>query len=360
MSLVSDLEARLEQLSSSISRQREILIGLEKAKSDTQGQLNAILDPMALLPLEISSQIFVRCLPPESRLDARHTPMLLLNVCRAWTHIALSTPSLWATIRVVGPRVSAFRELFSAWLERSRTFPLSISLVGNPGQGVYAAVEQHAPRIQTFELYLPAGGQLAHVKGPFPCLTTLTIGGHGYSDSLDVLECMALMRLAPNLVDLTFDNIYFLDVDVYDFVEPLRLPHLQHLRLGKSDRLGEPLASAAILQYLTLPALQSLYMTDFDFDFDDDFFHFFHRSSPPLNSLRMRMPHEAWSLQITAMYFQLIPSLTDLDLTCPDAGDLPLFELLATANDFLPNLLNVTIRGFFSIQRWYYENLINE
>ncbi|KAJ7860505.1 hypothetical protein B0H13DRAFT_1550229, partial [Mycena leptocephala] len=74
------------------------LTDLKKKQKDIRNQLNGILDPMTRLPLEISSNIFVRCLP--DRLDRcvaspDVAPMLLLDVCRSWRKIALSTPSLW-------------------------------------------------------------------------------------------------------------------------------------------------------------------------------------------------------------------------------------------------------------------------
>ncbi|KAJ7506889.1 hypothetical protein B0H11DRAFT_1679548, partial [Mycena galericulata] len=86
---------RIEQLSSEITRQREILRDLESAKSAAQGELNAIFDPVSRLPVEISSDIMLRCLPVTPKPDPLAPPMLFTNICRAWSNIALSTPSLW-------------------------------------------------------------------------------------------------------------------------------------------------------------------------------------------------------------------------------------------------------------------------
>ncbi|KAJ7728597.1 hypothetical protein DFH07DRAFT_707877, partial [Mycena maculata] len=78
-----------------IANQKEILRDLEKQKCAIQSELNAILDPVSRLPLEISSDIFTRCLPAKPRAYPRLAPMLFLSICHSWTNIARSTPSLW-------------------------------------------------------------------------------------------------------------------------------------------------------------------------------------------------------------------------------------------------------------------------
>ncbi|KAJ7704958.1 hypothetical protein B0H17DRAFT_858690, partial [Mycena rosella] len=95
----------IKELSAAILRQKKILRDLEQTKSDVQSDLNRVLDPMARLPLELSSEIFIRCLPTDSIPSPHPTsaPMLLTTVCRAWSRIAISTPSLWAGIRIEFP-----------------------------------------------------------------------------------------------------------------------------------------------------------------------------------------------------------------------------------------------------------------
>ncbi|KAJ7896297.1 hypothetical protein B0H14DRAFT_2292913, partial [Mycena olivaceomarginata] len=90
-------------LSSEIALQKRLLKKLQQDKSAALGQLNAVMDPVARLPLEILSEIFLQCLVPDCTprqsprpmAGARHLPMLLLNVCNAWCVIAISTPALW-------------------------------------------------------------------------------------------------------------------------------------------------------------------------------------------------------------------------------------------------------------------------
>ncbi|KAJ7896395.1 hypothetical protein B0H14DRAFT_2430988, partial [Mycena olivaceomarginata] len=106
MPLVDDqhdeLRARIVKLRTDTEQQKKLLRKLEHNTSLAQRQLNAVFDPMARLPLEISSEIFLECLASSGcgtgsrpELGALRLPMLLLNICHAWTDIALATPSLW-------------------------------------------------------------------------------------------------------------------------------------------------------------------------------------------------------------------------------------------------------------------------
>ncbi|KAJ6624183.1 hypothetical protein B0H10DRAFT_1785072, partial [Mycena sp. CBHHK59/15] len=144
---VANLRSRIEQVSADISQHKEALKLDEHNKRELQRQLNALLDPVARLPLEISSEIFRHCLPTDPLSEgnlplticmqyppavpspaANHAPMILLNICGAWTKIALSAPALWANIHAQFPRSEGFKELFQTWLDRARGCPLNISL----------------------------------------------------------------------------------------------------------------------------------------------------------------------------------------------------------------------------------------
>ncbi|KAJ6601608.1 hypothetical protein B0H10DRAFT_1762067, partial [Mycena sp. CBHHK59/15] len=53
--------------------------------------------PILTLPNEITSQIFVHCLPTHGRVrpSRQAVPLLLVHICRQWRDIALSTWELW-------------------------------------------------------------------------------------------------------------------------------------------------------------------------------------------------------------------------------------------------------------------------
>lgn len=100
MESVQELCVHIAKLNIKIELQRQLLANLKCNKSLAHCQLNIVLDPVVCLPLEILSKIFVLSHAPFPELGAIHIPMILLNVCNAWSNIALSTPALWATIGI--------------------------------------------------------------------------------------------------------------------------------------------------------------------------------------------------------------------------------------------------------------------
>ncbi|KAJ7762027.1 hypothetical protein DFH07DRAFT_918081 [Mycena maculata] len=148
-----ELQARIEEISVDIERQKESLRNLESSKSLLQRQLNSILDPVARLPLEISSEIFVRCLPSLPEAGAVDIPMLLLNICNSWSRIAISTPALWVAIRVESPRATGLRKGLQIWLQRARHRPLSLSFGGCFDDEVATVVRQHTQQLKNLEVY---------------------------------------------------------------------------------------------------------------------------------------------------------------------------------------------------------------
>ncbi|KAJ7656394.1 hypothetical protein DFH06DRAFT_471121 [Mycena polygramma] len=122
--ILTQVLTRIDELSTDIlncRRDSELVKQLQQSKSATQRQLNAIRDPIARFPLEISSEIFRQSLPslPE-RFRICTIPNLLLNVCSTWTDIAVSNPALWARI-VVEP--NAPLRLLESGLERAGNHP---------------------------------------------------------------------------------------------------------------------------------------------------------------------------------------------------------------------------------------------
>ncbi|KAJ7827994.1 hypothetical protein B0H13DRAFT_2118473 [Mycena leptocephala] len=256
---VEELRARIEKLSTEIILQRELLKKLEHDKSLVQRQLNSVLDPVARLPLEISSEIFLR--------RARHVPMLLLNICNAWTDIALSTPSLWAAIRIVFPSPDGFKELLPAWLHRAGNRLLSVSFRGTVDGDIAAIIWRHG-QLKHLEICCGEGDEEddnedANVidlfggmsPGPLPFLETLTIRDLDDIDrEYSGLQILKLLRLAPNLVECILDSIH----PVYDIgvaratTEKLVLPALRRLIFGGSNVASRLRESLHLLPTLTL------------------------------------------------------------------------------------------------------------
>ncbi|KAJ7681219.1 hypothetical protein B0H17DRAFT_912692, partial [Mycena rosella] len=95
--------------------------------------------PVLTLPHEITSEIFIHCLPPSPVFSAQfpdgpnalEAPLLLLQICKKWSSIAISTPDLWVYLRVnVGRRPPSpqLEKFIEDWFHRAGSRPLSLSV----------------------------------------------------------------------------------------------------------------------------------------------------------------------------------------------------------------------------------------
>lgn len=106
-------------------------------------KLDGIGYPILTLPNEITSEIFLWCLP-ESLSSVTgtlgrpfHAPMLLIHICRAWRSIAISTPRLWAGLALDLPSLpkkflttGECENFLAEWLARAGACPLSLDFGG--------------------------------------------------------------------------------------------------------------------------------------------------------------------------------------------------------------------------------------
>ncbi|KAJ7085015.1 hypothetical protein C8R43DRAFT_1174403, partial [Mycena crocata] len=73
-------------------RQRRLL----NEKTSVQESLDLIIYPILTIPAEITTEIFLHCLPENpAHPSATEAPMLLGAICRVWREIAYSNPRLW-------------------------------------------------------------------------------------------------------------------------------------------------------------------------------------------------------------------------------------------------------------------------
>ncbi|KAJ6458625.1 hypothetical protein C8R47DRAFT_995027, partial [Mycena vitilis] len=93
----AELRARLAEIDAEITQQSQRMKDLCENRMSLQSQLDAVLVyPVLTLPLEITSEIFIYCLPDKiARVMLNEAPFVLLKICRQWREIALSTPKLW-------------------------------------------------------------------------------------------------------------------------------------------------------------------------------------------------------------------------------------------------------------------------
>ncbi|KAJ6596355.1 hypothetical protein DFH09DRAFT_1357439 [Mycena vulgaris] len=184
-----------------------------------QLQLDSIVYPVLTLPREITSEIFTACMPPadEATPFPTHPPILLLHVCRAWRHIALSTPAFWAALylhigrRDDAPERQGVMDLAYSWFSRACSLPIRLVLRGSRPLEcdlTYRIVHQHAATLRHLTLRLDwIDFHKLPDLGPLPGLRTLTLG-HVYGHdrrSRDVLT-RAFYAAAPQLRDVTLER----------------------------------------------------------------------------------------------------------------------------------------------------------
>ncbi|KAJ7615847.1 hypothetical protein FB45DRAFT_234518 [Roridomyces roridus] len=137
-------EAEAASLTQQINRLQSQLDELS-AKRDSLHQFIdahlALVSPFRRLPEDLVREIFVACLPSKENatLRASDAPMLLCHITRYWRNLALSTPRLWTSLHIFCPpamvdstMVQRINDTADAWLSRSGSLPLSLSLVQGP------------------------------------------------------------------------------------------------------------------------------------------------------------------------------------------------------------------------------------
>ncbi|KAK7000399.1 hypothetical protein R3P38DRAFT_3219299 [Favolaschia claudopus] len=333
-------------------------------------RLNLCTDPMARLPLEIQSLIFLhvpistpffvryrhptRGWMPRPTPDAR--PMVFLGVCRLWRDIALSTPKLWSEIELELPRGPEYISLCKLWLTRARSLPLSLSLHGSLDldESVQDLVDQYSHQLERLTLS-PLWTETPGPGIPFttedmllPSLEILTFQATDGFKFDRMTQWLGILSVAPMLSRLYLVDVHFESEGDEELPSgPLTMACLSILFLGAPffwDLTGDQGSTCRILRYLTLPTLKHLSISSSDLSYKE-FVAFLSRSSPSLELLRLDLTSD-WSLPMLSQSLRLMPTLADLTLSgvrddcLIDAHEvLPLFDTnLSTTPDFLPNL----------------------
>ncbi|KAK7000398.1 hypothetical protein R3P38DRAFT_3058258 [Favolaschia claudopus] len=362
------------KLAAAIKAKRTHLRDLISRSRQARHKLNLCVDPMARLPLELQSLIFLRALPvvPLWKPAREHNtlgPMVFLNICRLWRDIALATPKLWCDIIMDLPLGSNYSKLCEVWLRRARTMPLSVGLHGSMilQQDVLDLLVQYRHQLEHLTLFLscardsPRPGTISFglIEGScLPSLKTLSVD----SDSNDSVffapgEWLKLWRAAPNLSSLSIQNTFHgagVDSEDDGLFPPITLPPLNELRLGNPkndpfDIYWEDRGSSVVLKFLTLPALHNLSLSFLDIS-AEAFISFLARSSAPLRSLDFAIPRFGWPVSEA---LRLIPTLTDLRLSAYSAHPtnlwnypdrfLSFLQAMNSNPDLLPNLQRLTL-----------------
>ncbi|KAL1695614.1 hypothetical protein GGG16DRAFT_45105 [Schizophyllum commune] len=260
--------------------------------------------PIHRLPVELLAEIFLMV---HASIVADHAPFhdpspkldeTITRVCKAWRHVAYSTPSLWTFLAAQHP--NAIDSLLERFLPLAKGLPISL-LIGGASDDLFAClakVRPYASRWREVRLFAH-GRQLGHIQPlSTPNLEEVAIWATGCSDidnhvSLEFLDNTPRLRrlcfhasiplpgftlrlpFAPRLAVLKLDLAFFdilcmkptlqqcsetleeLDVTVYcrqyadlPAVEPVAFPALKRLNLHFKP--------CDALLYITAPILEEM------------------------------------------------------------------------------------------------------
>ncbi|KAJ6473261.1 hypothetical protein C8R45DRAFT_1217696 [Mycena sanguinolenta] len=381
-------------------------IALLKAERNIiQKKLKSIKYSVLKLPVEITSEIFVQCLPD---LEDAHPifcfsplelpiPVLLTQVCRAWRAIAFMTPKIWAIFRIdiaAWPKDRSQGTLrLAEWMEWAGLSPLSFILRQEPYISTQIAtlpamlspILSQSYRWQNAHICLPHVNLISKqfqstLHGKLPLLETLEITSANHPPPTVVVSAfemapdlrrVVLEDLPPTMILLPWKQLTHFStssINGMDCMHVLRYAvSLIECKFGwVSDRDMDETAllpcrptfevlhlegdrvCSLILALATLPSLIELrYGDGTDFEFEDNvpihehFVDFLSRSRPPL--LRLCLHGGAYSRILHG--FPFLEKLTSLEISHSNvAGMSGLLQNLRILdpNSFLPQLESLT------------------
>jgi len=316
--VASDPRRHLEQLNSQIGQAEALLAQLREQVVIAKRRINSRLSPILQLPPDITSEIFMACLPEfafgradwptRRRVPGVSMPLLIGRVCRAWRDFAWSTPKLWSRISLCLQHSSPKDcELLEGWLARSGQSPLSIHLYylshyvdGAEGRigsilrliancserwrhiyfhlPVYVlkaleGVRNRLPRLTYMSLILPreevptkrcegfsAAPQLRHVEvdGYNQRLLNLSLSQVTRLSlaPVEVGNCLDILKCCPNLTHCTFKGVA--EFTTAHLLPPVVSPSVEYLELESGLGRFPALSLSRLLDALTLPTLCEL------------------------------------------------------------------------------------------------------
>jgi hypothetical protein len=365
-----DLRLQLEETELEILRTQSILHQLKQKRASLGRAVNHLLSPVLRLPNELSTDIFLHCLPDMNLPFATNsliTPFYLGSICHTWRDLIWSTPQIWSIVSI-DLSSSMPIDLLEEWFIRSDLLPLSIQVqlsyaydlsfndedwdyhrevldviasVSNrwrdidfwlrdrcfkylrailtpPAQLVTVSFHNlHSAMLplKSFEMFL-VSPQLRNIHLsmfmpkidalPLGQLTTVSL------DGLTLSKCLEVLKNGTRLTQCTFNNIS----DRYCLA-----PH-QGLQASyiKSLSIGDKFPSVILLDHLICPAMLELELVIEYFSPFPRLISFIKRSSCSLQRLSITGDHPT-SGEWLSECLRLMPCLVELKLSSRASGD---------------------------------------
>ncbi|KAH9485142.1 hypothetical protein JR316_0002049 [Psilocybe cubensis] len=176
-----------------------------------------------LIPPEILSDIFRRTLSSDhddNPISSNTGPMLLIQVCRTWRHVAVSDSSLWSSLRINVSHATGMNHpcIVELWLKRSAFQPLTITVWIDPFshlnreareivQTILHMLSNVSERWVRLSMTLPASNRLfaefCSSQAPNLELLSFKIGNWSMEEAQSI---NTLLRHAPALRTLQWSN----------------------------------------------------------------------------------------------------------------------------------------------------------
>lgn len=223
---LSTAQTNLSRLDQEISNTEAHLRRLSQTRDALQAYTTehlAVVAPCRRLPPELWAEIFMRCskglkctvTPIHDTFDLKSGPLLLTHVCSWWRVIAISTPALWTSIRLVLSRPKpSHTNLVDMWIKRSCTLPLTVAFIDCPPSVLWEShtalnllVEQSNRWVDAFFMLPPydlSWQAFRPIRNNLSQLRSLSI--NTFRGSWPLQMAMNLFEFAPKLSSLALDH----------------------------------------------------------------------------------------------------------------------------------------------------------
>ncbi|KAJ7163409.1 hypothetical protein C8R43DRAFT_879824, partial [Mycena crocata] len=213
---------RIVELNTEIRLLSAHLERLHSDRDDVQKILDKVIYPVLTLPIEITREIFLHCLPNRGNqvatLSRKSAPMVLGWVCAQWRRIALSMSTLWSSVDLtLHSRSPEEYDFLRSCLSRSGSFPLTLELSYqfDEGQSKSAGdfidiITRHAYHLEDAKLWLPRADLVrlfdgCHFHEGFPILKQLQVFDTTPEVGVPPCQFLALKR-SPDLRYIVSDG----------------------------------------------------------------------------------------------------------------------------------------------------------